>query len=385
MAAILDRILGRAVESRALTRENVPAVMLGTPTVAGEPVNERTALQLADVLACVRCIAEAAALLPLIAYRHLDTGRQRLGGGKLVELLDRPAPAVTQSAFIGQVVASLALRGNAFIGLYSGEEGELQQLGVLPPDRVEVEVRGGMPWYRLTRDNGRQTEHTSDDVLHVRMPLSIDGVLGASPIALVGEALGLNRALVQEASALISNATAPRGVLTVTAGPGDDDVMKNLERDFSTRHKGPRNAGRVAVLTSDVKFTALSLSPHDAQLVEQRELSTAEVCRIFRVPPWMVGAKSGDSLTYSTVEGQSRAFLVYCLGPYLTAVEQAITGHARLCSARVYVEFLRDAILQADSLTRAQVYALALDRDKGWMNRAEVRQRENLEPEREAA
>jgi HK97 family phage portal protein len=379
----VDRVLRRNGEARALTRATVPSVMLGEPTIAGERVNPRNALQLADVLACVRAISEAAATLPLIAYRRLPNGRERLPGGRLVSLLERPAPSVTQSAFVGQVVASLALRGNAYVALYKGEEGSVEQLGVIAPDRVQVEIKAGLPLYTLTHEDGRLTTHGVDDVLHVRMPLSLDGVLSASPIALAREALGLNKALTEESSALVANGISSRGVLTVAGGPDADDVMVNLDKDLKARHEGARNAGRIAVVRADqiVGFTSLSLSPHDAQLVEAMELSTATIARIFRVPPWMIGAKSGDSLTYSTVELQGRAFLTYCLAPYLVAVEQAFTAHRRLCAERVYVEFLRDAILQADALTRAQVYALALDPEKGWATRAEVRQRENLDPE----
>jgi hypothetical protein len=38
-----------------------------------------------------------------------------------------------------------------------------------------------------------------------------------------------------------------------------------------------------------------------------------------------------------------------------------------------------DGLLRADSKTRADVYALALDPVKGWMSRDEVRRLENLE------
>jgi hypothetical protein len=40
-----------------------------------------------------------------------------------------------------------------------------------------------------------------------------------------------------------------------------------------------------------------------------------------------------------------------------------------------------DGFLRAASETRAQVYALALDPEKGWMDRSEVRRLENLAPE----
>ena len=46
--------------------------------------------------------------------------------------------------------------------------------------------------------------------------------------------------------------------------------------------------------------------------------------------------------------------------------------------AREYVDFLLDALLRADSKTRSEVYARALDPITGWMTRAEVRELENL-------
>jgi HK97 family phage portal protein len=358
--------------------------MLGSAaTVAGQPINERTALQIVDVLACVRVLAHTASTLPLIAYaRAADGARNRLEGGLLVELLRRPAPAVTQANLVGQVVASLALRGNAWLGKFRNAEGSIEQVGVLSPDRVTVEVKGGMPLYTISHENGRQTTHGVEDVLHVRMPLTLDGVLGLSPIAQAREALGLARLLGEQASALAANGSSPVGVLSIPAGPAQDDVMENLRRDFEARHKGAANAGRLAVLSAEVTYRAISLSPADAEWVAQRKLSTAEIARLFNVMPWMVNAPSDSAMTYSNTESQMRAFLIVSLSPYLVAVEQAITNDADLCAGpAVFVEFLRDAILQADSETRAAIYTAALDPVTGYMTRAEVRQRENLPPE----
>ncbi|MEJ7568413.1 MAG: phage portal protein [Gaiellaceae bacterium] len=374
----------REGEERALPRQNLRGLMLGGTSLSGVPVSERSALQLVDVLACVRLLAETASTLPLIAYRRRSEGRERLSGGRLADLLTHPAPALTQAALVGQLVASLATRGNGFLGKYRNGEGEIEQLGVLPAERVTVELKAGIPLYTLAHADGRQTTHTTADVLHVRMPLTLDGVLGLSPIAQAREALGLARSLGEQASALIANESAPLGILSVPSGPAQEDLMENLRSGFEMRHRGPRNAGRVAVLSGDVQFSAISITPHDAEFVEQRRLSTAEIARLFRVPPWMIGAESGDSLTYSNTESQGRAFLTYTLAPYLTAVEQAVSNDLDLCAPPVYVEFLRDAILQADTLTRAQVYTLALDPVTGWLRRDEVRQLENAPPETDA-
>jgi HK97 family phage portal protein len=372
-------------EVRALTRENVQptgSLLLGQPTLAGPPVSERLALQIVDVLACVRLLAETASTLPLLPYRRTEAGRVRLTSGRLPDLLRRPAPAVTQPNLIGQLVGSLACRGSGFVGKYRNGDGQIEQLGVLPPERVEVEIKGGLPLYRLTGTDGRQTIHDAADVLFVRMPLTEpNGVLGLSPIAMAREALGLARALGQHASALVGNESTPLGVLSVPPGPGADDAISALREGWEDRHRGARNAGRVAVLSGEIKFSALSLSPEDAQFVEQRKLSTQEVARLFRVPPWLIGAESGSSLTYSTVEGQMRAFLVLSLAPYLVAIEEAISNDRDLCPGDTYVEFMRQAILEPDALVQAQIFQLALDPITGWLRRDEVRAMLNRDPE----
>jgi phage portal protein BeeE len=78
-------------------------------------------------------------------------------------------------------------------------------------------------------------------------------------------------------------------------------------------------------------------------------------------------------------------FAIHSLRPWLVLIEQAISADPDLCSQNVYVEFLLDALLRADSATRADVYTKALNPATGWMTRAEVRQLENLEPEAASA
>jgi phage portal protein BeeE len=86
-------------------------------------------------------------------------------------------------------------------------------------------------------------------------------------------------------------------------------------------------------------------------------------------------------MTYSNTESQMIAFTTLSLQPWLRSIEQALTNDADLFSSNQFAEFLIDGLLRADSRTRAEVYAMALDPQKGWMTRDEVRRAENLPPE----
>jgi HK97 family phage portal protein len=348
------------------------------------PPSPSDSLQVADVYAAVRCLSDAAGSIPLVPYRRTSAGRQRLDSGRLYDLLERPAPATTQGTLTGQMVAHLTLYGNAYLGKFRNADGRLEQLGLLDPTYVEVKRAGGEPVYVVTDPTtGRETRHGTDDIVHIRA-MSVDGLVGLSPIGQCKMAVSLNKGLGEFSEAFIRNGARPSGIIRVPS-PSNNDQLRNLREGLEDRHGGARNAHKVAIVTGDVSFEAMTGPLDDLQFVEQRHLSTTEICRIFRIPPWMLGAETGASQTYANVEQQALMFVTYSLRPWLVLIEQAISADPDLCSQNVYVEFLLDSLLRADSKTRAEVYALALDPTKGWMTRSEVRRLENLEPEPEPA
>jgi len=98
------------------------------------PAEPSGALAIADVGACVKVLADAAASVPRIAYRRSEDGLERMSGGRLAALLERPAPATTQANLIAQAVAHLTLYGNAYLGKFRDENGVLEQIACLNPD-----------------------------------------------------------------------------------------------------------------------------------------------------------------------------------------------------------------------------------------------------------
>jgi HK97 family phage portal protein len=367
----------RVEEDRALTTANVPPVMVNS--TPGPGITPANALAVADVFACVRALSDAAASIPLVPYRKTTSGRTR-DDGRLAGLLRQPAPATTQANLVGQCVAHLTLYGNAYLGKFRDAGGRVEQLALLHPDRVTPELKAGVPLYTVNDGRGRQSTHGVEDVVHVRA-LSTDGLVGLSPVRQCRVALGLAQSLTEHAAAFFENGARPTGVLKVPTTSADPAALAGLREAWGGLHSGARNAHKIAIVTGDVDFTAISGPLDDLQFVEQRHLSTAEVCRIFRVPPWIVGGTSGDSMTYSNVEQQALAFVTYSLRPWLILIEQALSEDADLCPGPLYVEFLLDALLRSDAKTRSDVYTAALDPATGYLTRAEVRRLENLEPE----
>jgi HK97 family phage portal protein len=284
------------------------------------------------------------------------------------------------------MVAHLSLFGNAYIGKFRNGDGLIDQLALLHPDRVTPELKGGRPVFTVAGSKGERSIHGPGDIIHIK-GLSTDGLVGLSPIRECATALGLSANLTDHAATFFENDARPAGIIKLGndgAVTAEEDRLR-IARAWEAGHAGVRNAFKTAVITGSIDYVPISFPPEQAQFLEQRKLSATEIARIFRVPPYMIGADSGASMTYSNVEQESLHFVTYGLRPHLVAIEQALSADADLFLERTYCEYLLDAVIRADSATRAQVYTAALNPETGWMTRAEVRRLENLDPESEAA
>jgi len=368
-----------------MVRATLPAVLFPT-TSAGVIVSERGALSIADAYACTRVLSDTVASLPLHTYRRTSAGRVRADETLAARLLSRPAPAVTQSNFVGQLVAHLVLHGEAFIVIYEDSDGRPAQLALLPPNVVSVAIeRGGVPLYQWADDLGNPIVAGTEHVIHVK-GMSIDGLRGVSPVREAREALGFASALATTGSAFFANGARPSGLLTVPPGPNAEEHLKNLRDGWSASHQGSRNAGRTGFLVGDATFQPVQMPLADAEWLGSCEYSTRQVARIFRVPSWMIGGGTADSLTYSTVAEQARAFVTFSLRPWLVAIEQALGACEALfpTGSGLYPHFELDALLRGAPEQRAGVYTQALNSETGWMTRAEIRALEDLPREPDA-
>ena len=118
------------------------------------------------------------------------------------------------------------------------------------------------------------------------------------------------------------------------------------------------------------------MSPEDSQFLQTRSFQLTEICRIFRVPPHMIGDLSRS--TFSNIEHQSIDFVVHTIRPWLVRWEQAISRTLLTDEERTiyYAKFNVDGLMRGDFATRMSGYAIA--RQNGWMSANEIRALENM-------
>jgi HK97 family phage portal protein len=130
------------------------------------------------------------------------------------------------------------------------------------------------------------------------------------------------------------------------------------------------------VIDQDGKVSAIGSSAVEAQLVESIAVANAEIARAFLMPPSLVNVASGDSLTYSTVEGEMRRWLATGLGAYCNRIEAAFD---ELTPQGQRSRFDTTELLRSDLQTRVDAYATALG-GSPWLTVDEVRDLEGLDP-----
>ena len=358
------------------------AFFMGGST-AGKAVNERSAMQMTAVYACVRILSEAIAGLPLHLYEYgCDGSKEQAVEHPLYFLLhDEPNKEMTSFVFRETLMTHLLLWGNAYAQVIRNGKGEVIALYPLMPNRMEVNrTDKGQLYYQYTTssDDAPTVEGSTavlmpEDVLHIP-GLGFDGLVGYSPIAMAKNAIGLAIATEEYGAKFFANGAAPSGVLE---HPGTIKDPQRVRDAWMSQFSGSRNAGKVAVLEEGMKYTPISISPEQAQFLETRKFQINEIARIFRVPPHMVGDLEKSS--FSNIEQQSLEFVKYTLDPWVIRWEQSL--QRTLLSSeekkRYYFKFNLEGLLRGDYASRMTGYATA--RQNGWMSANDIRELENLD------
>ena len=83
-----------------------------------------------------------------------------------------------------------------------------------------------------------------------------------------------------------------------------------------------RERGKVAVLPSGANYSALSMmSASDAQIIDHRNFSMADIARIFGCPPWLFADPS--RATFASASAAMKAFSLTTLLPWTKKIEAA--------------------------------------------------------------
>lgn len=349
---------------------------------AGHSVTPDITMQRAAAWACVRLNARTIGSLPLKVYEKTrDGSRKEAGNHPLAALLsDSPNRDQTPMEHWEGQGTALNLRGRAYAEkLWLGE----RLVGIVPldPDSTSVyRTPEAERRYKVYDRKGGVRDLGAREIFHLR-GFGAGGDNGLSPIEFGRQTISGSIAADEVAGRTF------RSGLQVSGFVEDNGTMKTTIEQrkemigYFDQFAGSSKAGKVMPLPQGFTFKPLGMSFEDSQLLESRLFNVEELCRWFGVFPILIGhASAGQTMWGSGVEQINLAWLTLYLGPELQRIEQAIEKQllSPVDRQRFYVEFTVDALLRADSAGRAALYSSASQ--NGWMNRDEIRRKENLSP-----
>lgn len=336
---------------------------------AGVPINDKSVLGIAAFYACAGILADAIATLPLRQYRGSTiASKTEVEPSPLVE---QPCPDMTQQEWLTQGAVSLLLRGN-FYNVVADRDSRGMPSALVPVNPAGVSVKFNQSGQLEYRASGKLVDR--DDVSHIKGLQMPGAPVGVNPIELCRTTFGLARAAELYAAQFFANSAIPGGVITVEGDLSTEETVA-LGRQWQQLHQGPALAGLPAVLTGGATWQQVTVAPDDAQWIQTRGLSKADVGMICRIPPHMIGDVDRTTSWGTGIEQQELGFVRNTLLGYLMRFEHALSAYL---PPGQYVKFDLRARLRGDTLQRFQAYTLA--RTGSWMNADEIRDLEEMPP-----
>jgi HK97 family phage portal protein len=323
-------------------------------TTAGVHVSPETALESTAILACVRVLAESFASLPANLCERVPGKGKRIAEEQwLHEVLHfQPNSWMTSFEWRELMMSWVLLWGNAYSLIKPGSKGAVTELIPLHPSRMEVKrLTNGKLRYYYTEPTSdfaitpaEPTEYRQDEIFHIRW-LSTDGVKGFVPTVLSREAIGLARATELYTASYFGNG-AKAGTYIEVDTPQKPEALRTFKNQWEEAHRGPDKAFKTVIMPHGFHKKEDPVRNDSAELIATRRLQLEEICRVYRVPPHMVGDLV--NVRFNTVEQGAIDFRTFSLMPWCRRWEGACRRDLVADDKRFFVEFDLNALMAGD-------------------------------------
>jgi HK97 family phage portal protein len=341
--------------------------------VAGQPVTSKTMLGLSAAWDAVGLLSDSIATLPVDAF--IEDGEERIPVPAVARprWIDNPGNGLTRIDLLNQTMVSLLIQGEAFLVVSrSSPIGPIEQLRVFDPTAINVDAEG--QW----RFAGEPI--ADHEFVHIKGMMMPGDNRGMGVITYAREGISASLATQKFGEAFFGNG-AWTGTVVEVPGTLSEDGQAALKAYVNERHRGAGRAHKVGILTEGATLSRpITFSPEDSQFLDTREFQVADIARFFRVPPEMIGGKSTDALTYSTLEGRSTHFVKFSCLPWIVRIENAFTQLWRSEDGpeNGVIKLNVNGLLRGSTKERYDAYKIGIE--AGFLTVNDVRALEDMPP-----
>jgi HK97 family phage portal protein len=334
------------------------------PNYSGEIVTERTSISSTAVLACVTLLADSLATMPLNRYKD---ERGIIVALPLPSVFQKPNDDQTMFEFLHQVVATLAVHGNAFI--YAPRVGIDAPIEMRCLHPLRVTVVFGDDGNRIY-SYGKQPLD-AEDVYHISWLRFPEQAYGVSPLDALRNVIGTGIAIDRFLAQFYGDGATPSSVLETDQQVTKEqaEVLRDTWEDAHWKRRRP------AVLAGGLKWRSITASASDMDTMAHRESIVRDIARAYRIPLHLVSGTGGDSQTYQNVESAGINFVRHTLLPWMHRIEDTLSS---MLPNGQRIRLNADNLMRADLGTRVRSQQVQIA--SGTLTPNEARAIEGREP-----
>jgi len=302
---------------------------------------------LLSVYGAVQLIADSISTLPLDV---LD-GRDPVD---TPAWLDDPRP-LDRVDFVNGIVTSLLLEGNAFVAVGRNTRSAVATVDLLAPSRVDVELVGATNTPQFHVDG----QPFPGEILMIRGLMLPGQIRGISPIEFARQSIGLGLGAQEQAQRFYSQGAVVPGVIH-SKSELSVEQMREIRDQWLASHGGSARSHLPVVLTGDTSWQSVTVTPEQAQFLESRQFSDAQIVgQLFLIDPSMLGiALSGTTLTYQNLEQRGAHLVRHSLLRWIVRVER---GLSRLLPPSQHVKLNVNGLMRGDMNSRYASYRIGAE------------------------
>lgn len=268
------------------------------------------------VSACVDKISKTLSSLPLQLYMSTKNGMRLATEHPLYKALVDPAFEETPSLFYRQWIRDLLYKGNAYLYIFYGSNGEIIGFSEVDPNKVSV-----------TRDENYRKRfyidgkyYTSSHILHIPYPgAGYNGTVGKSPVEVHKELIELDNSLLEYVSNYFDNSVGKRVVINL--GNSYPQRKANMDQLYAeivpVLNKfviGSANAGKPMISLPDSELKTLDQTSNvQAELKSLLDMVEHQIALSCYGVPYEILDSAASK--YDSLESKQNDFLASCIQP----------------------------------------------------------------------
>ena len=340
--AFFDFLKRSNKEQRALTDDYCQTALSGLNLVN---FHSNNSMSLSAIYSAIELISNTLAEIPIeVKQRDEQSKTHTLKQHSIKFAINNSQ--LTRFMLIKCAVSDMLRHGNGFIYLNRAKDGIITELVYVPATDVTIyyNKRTRKTYYQCINIGKVEPR----DILHFYLR-SEDGINGISVFKYASRTIETANYVENTALDYYAKSGMTTGLLkakTALIGKQAADAMKLVQGEINTT----KSSNLIKFIPYDLDFIQLSTNPIDSQLAESRKFNVEEVARFLCVPLPLL-----DGSQISNIESVNIQFLLQCIQPILTLVEEEINRKMLSASERetIFIDFDENELLRTNKQSTA--------------------------------